>query len=140
MKNLAKIYALSEFIPEISQILQYGNEATIAKEISKIAEKITETDETIKTINILKDPEKLELFKKELLKFAINLKQIPNKSQTNTTLIIIIITLSLLACLLFITIGKENFTEKSLPILSTISGIFGSCLKDIFSSIFGTKC
>lgn len=139
MKNLSKIYALSEFIPEISSILQYGNEAIIAKEIAEIAAKITNTENTMETIKALKEPEKLELFKSELLKFAINFKKIPSEHKVNPTAIITIITLSLLTCISFIILGRDKIPSDAIPILSAISGIFGSCLKDAFSSIFGIK-
>ncbi|MDR1375219.1 MAG: hypothetical protein LBJ45_00180 [Holosporaceae bacterium] len=47
--------------------------------------------------------------------------------------------LGLIACLLMLTSYKGNLSGEAVGIISTISGIFGACLKDAYSFEFGSS-
>jgi hypothetical protein len=64
-----------------------------------------------------------------------------NARSKNRRLNIMIIgaVLGLIACLLMLTSYKGNLSGEAVGIISTISGIFGACLKDAYSFEFGSS-
>ena len=47
--------------------------------------------------------------------------------------------IGLIICLLILTLCRENLSGEVIGIISTISGIFGACLKDAYSFEFGSS-
>ncbi|MDR3187455.1 MAG: hypothetical protein LBT63_03455 [Holosporaceae bacterium] len=64
-----------------------------------------------------------------------------NARSKNRRLNIMVIgaALGLVACLLMLTSYKGNLSGEAVGIISTISGIFGACLKDAYSFEFGSS-
>ncbi|MBE6447448.1 MAG: hypothetical protein E7015_03120 [Alphaproteobacteria bacterium] len=54
------------------------------------------------------------------------------------TIMVIGAAMGLIACLLVLTTYKNDLPGEIVGIVSTISGIFGACLKDAYSSEFGS--
>ena len=55
------------------------------------------------------------------------------------TIMVIGSAIGLLVCLLVITVFKNDLPGETVGIVSTIAGIFGACMKDAYSSEFGSS-
>lgn len=122
----------------------------VAEKIIGTAETLTGTDD----INHMKDafknsPETVLQFQKEVSKFAlddrINARQRDTsifqvgKRNLRGDIMVLSALLGLLGCLSPLTVFKMSLSGEVIGIISTIAGIFGSCLKDAYAFEFGSS-
>ena len=61
------------------------------------------------------------------------------KSNTRADIMVIAAAVGLLSCLISLALFRSNLPGEAVGIISTIAGIFGSCLKDAYSFEFGSS-
>jgi hypothetical protein len=77
--------------------------------------------------------------KKEKLKdFDFNIFKIYNRNRRQN-IMVACAAVGLIVCLLMLTSYKRDLPGEVVGIISTISGIFGACLKDAYSFEFGSS-
>ncbi|MDR2780976.1 MAG: hypothetical protein LBB21_00750 [Holosporaceae bacterium] len=68
----------------------------------------------------------------------INMYNVYNRNKRQN-IMVISAALGLIFCLLMLTSYKKDLPGEVVGIISTISGIFGACLKDAYSFEFGSS-
>lgn len=144
MSSLSTAYAISEVIPFLQRWLNGDNIIENANKITQIAQKITGEKTSIEIIRVLNtDMGKMVELQSALLEMideldANSAKSIPSISRLSCTSGIMVVSVSVALCVYIyaLTCFNDNLSREVLGILSTIAGIFGSCLKDAFSAEF----
>lgn len=144
MSSLSTAYAISEVIPFLQRWLNGDNIIENANKITQIAQKITGEKTSIEIIRVLNtDMGKMVELQSALLEMideldANSVKSIPSISRLSCTSGIMVVSVSVALCVYIyaLTCFNDNLSREVLGILSTIAGIFGSCLKDAFSAEF----
>lgn len=148
MSNLSTAYALSEIVPFLQRWLKGANVLENSNKITEIAKKITGQRDTIAMAKVLNsDANKMAAFQVELLNSFDELESntghgIGIQSQQSAMrgdIMVIAVSVSLCVYIYALTCCKDNLSGEVVGVLSTIAGIFGSCLKDAFSSEFRFK-
>lgn len=143
MSNLSTAYAISEVVPFVHRWLKGANILENSNKITEIAKKVTEEETTLGIIKVLNsDVNKMSLLQIELLNSfdelefnSNNLGSVQSKS-IRGDLMVVSVSVALCVYIYALTCCKENLSGEVVGMLSTIAGIFGSCLKDAFSSEF----
>lgn len=154
---LQAVFALAEFSPKITKWLCGPKIETISQKIIDIAKNVTKTNDEMDAVEKLKsDKNMYAIFQKALINSEreIELAIIKDKENARTRDIAIInsgkrnkradimvvsAALGLILCLSLIAIYKSNMSGESVGIISTVAGIFGSCLKDAYNFEFGSS-
>ncbi len=149
--------ALSEFVPLIGRWINGEQGEKVAHKVVDIAQNVTGEKEASQIFQALKaDPQVLIQFQQSVLKLAQELEvadykdresarvrdiALANAGRSNLRADIMVISaaLGLVACLLTITIYRISLPGEAVGIISTIAGIFGSCLKDAYAFEFGSS-
>lgn len=159
---IASAIALGELAPMISR--WFGDDAssssktqTIATHVVDIAKKLTGSSTPQSAIDKLRDdPKALVNFQKAMMKLdrdleASFLKDRMNarkrdmifahhgKSNLRADIMVISAALGLLLCLFSLALYRNLMPGEAVGIISTIAGIFGSCLKDAYAFEFGSS-
>lgn len=155
--------AFAELVPTIAK--WFGDDAdlstrdrrSLVDHVLHAAKKITGTNEAAFALQALKsDPQRLLAFQREVLKLERSLERnevLDRKSardrdqafvhagQRNfrADIMVFCAALGLLACLISLAYFKHDLPGEAVGIISTIAGIFGSCLKDSYSFEFGSS-
>jgi hypothetical protein len=141
---------LMEFAPIIAKLVG-GAKAT------DMAEKIVETAQTVTGVNdidhmhhtLRNSPSVLVEFQQQVEKLAledrasarqrdVSLFQV-GKRNVRGDIMVLSALLGLLGCLGALTLFKMSLSGEVIGIISTIAGIFGSCLKDAYAFEFGSS-
>lgn len=150
---------LVEFAPMLGNWFGGSRTENIASRVTDIAKKLTGMDDIPGIIANLRDnPEKARMFQKELyaMETEVELSLIHDRQEarkrdaqllaatgkTNRRADIMVVSavLGLGVCLsLLCFFSKEGLPGEAVAIISTISGIFGACLKDAYSFEFGSS-
>ena len=154
---LQTILSLAQFSPSVSRWLNNSKIETISEKILAIAKTVTKTKNDTEAIEKLKSDRKLlTLFQKVLLESEkeIELAVIKDKESARSRDIAIInsgrknkradtmviaAALGLVICLVTLALYKTDLPGEAVGIISTIAGIFGSCLKDAYNFEFGSS-
>jgi len=150
-------HALTEFAPLIARwIGGEGGEKT-AHKVVDIAHTVTGEKDPLRVHQSLKaDPKLVIAFQEAILKMGHELEMAEYKDRENARLrdvalaqagrsnlradiMVVSAALGLIACLMTITFYRMSLPGEAVGIISTIAGIFGSCLKDAYAFEFGSS-
>ena len=156
------VNSLSDLVPFMSKWLGKENSSfasyqEIAKKVIAIAKNISGSSDPGKALEILQtEPKLLIAFQKRVMQLEkeledIYIKDIQNartrdiaminsgKYNVRADVMVFAAALGLLACLISLAHYKSSLPGEAVGIISTIAGIFGSCLKDAYSFEFGSS-
>ncbi|MDR0633087.1 MAG: hypothetical protein LBF84_03025 [Holosporales bacterium] len=154
---MAAAIGLAEFAPIIARWLSGRKAEFVASNVVEIAKKITKTLEPGDAINALKGNCLLVSdFQKEILRMETDMEialledrqnarerdiELIRAGQANrrADLMVFSAALGLVMCLFSLAFYSDILPGEAVGIISTIAGIFGSCLKDAYSFEFGSS-
>lgn len=154
--------SLADLVPSITRWFSpTGEEAVPVKDIANrvvdIAKKVTQSGDAHMALEILKsNPEALINFQKEVLDMDRDLERAFLSDRHNARMrdmafltsgrynfradiMVLAAAAGLLACLVALGYYRDRLPGEAVGIISTIAGIFGSCLKDAYSFEFGSS-
>ncbi len=150
-------HALTEFVPLMARWLGGEESEKTAHQVVNIAESITREKDPLKILQSLKaDPKLVSEFQQAVLKMAHELDLAEYKDREGARLrdialaqtgrhnlradiMVISAALGLVACLVTIALYRTSLPGEAVGIISTVAGIFGSCLKDAYAFEFGSS-
>ncbi len=150
-------HALSEFMPILGHWLGGEDGERIAQSAVNIAQNLTGEKEGSHILQALqRDPKLLVDFQQAILQMARDRDLAIYKDRDSARLrdmaiiqegrrnlradiMVIAAALGLIVCLITITLYRTNLPGEAVGIISTIAGIFGSCLKDAYAFEFGSS-
>lgn len=150
---------LVEFAPMLGKWFGGDRTETIASRVTDIAKKLTGMDDIQGIISHLREnPDKACSFQKELCametevelslihdrqearKRDAQLLAVTGRTNRRADIMVLSAVLGLGTCLCSLCLfSKEGLPGEAVAIISTISGIFGACLKDAYSFEFGSS-
>lgn len=154
---LSLAHALSEFIPLLGHWLGGEEGEKTAQKAVTLAQSITGEKDPFHIIRSLKEDPKLVVeFQQAILKMAHEQDLAEYKDRENARLrdialaqagrnnlradiMVISAAFGLITCLITITLYRTSLPGEAVGIISTIAGIFGSCLKDAYAFEFGSS-
>lgn len=154
---LTLAHALTEFIPLLGLWLGGEEGSKTAQKAVNIAQSITGTKDPVQIVTSLKTDPKLVLdFQQAILKMGHELDLANYKDREGARLrdialaqagrnnlradiMVISAAFGLITCLITITLYRMSLPGEAVGIISTIAGIFGSCLKDAYAFEFGSS-
>lgn len=157
MNIITAALALSEFAPMISKWIGGKTTENVANTIVNIAKNVTHSMNEEESLEKLKNDSKLASeFQRVIVESEkeIELALIKDRENARNRDIAIINTgmrnkradimvlaaaLGLVVCLAIIALFDKNLPGEAVGIISTIAGIFGSCLKDAYNFEFGSS-
>lgn len=149
--------ALSEFVPLISRWISGEESEKQAREIVEIAQRVTGAKAPPDILdNLRNDPMLVIKLQQAIIEsessLALALLQdrqsarrrdiaLQQSGSTNirADIMVVAAAVGLVSCLVTITIYRQNLPGEAVGIISTIAGIFGSCLKDAYAFEFGSS-
>lgn len=156
---IATALGLAEFAPVIARWLGNNPENTenIAHQVVEVAKKVTGLNDPNEISNALSQNSLLiRDFQKEIIKIEADLEIEMIKDRQNARerdiaiaqagikntradVMVISAAIGLVACLYTLTRYAGTLPGEAVGIISTIAGIFGSCLKDAYAFEFGSS-
>ena len=154
---VALAHALTEFVPFMAHWLGGEGSEKAAHKVAGVAQSITGEADPLRILQSLKeDPKLLAEFQQAILKINHELEIADYKDRESARLrdislaqagrhnlradiMVISAALGLIACLMTITFYRTSLPGEAVGIISTIAGIFGSCLKDAYAFEFGSS-
>jgi hypothetical protein len=149
--------SLAQISPKIAQWLSGTKASSISQRIIDIAKNVTNTDDELKAIEKLKsDKNMYVLFEKAMIDSEREIELAITKDKENARhrdicivnsgrrnkradIMVISAAIGLVVCLCFICLYRKELPGEVVGIISTIAGIFGSCLKDAYNFEFGSS-
>lgn len=149
--------SLSAFSPSISKFLSGSKVEAVSNKILEIAKTVTNAKNEFEAVEKIKiDNEMATAFQKaisesekeielSIIKDRENARNrdiaFVNSGRRNKRADIMVISaaMGLIICLLSIIFFQEKLPGEAVGIISTVAGIFGSCLKDAFNFEFGSS-
>ena len=149
--------ALSEFVPSITRLIAGPKRETQAREIVKIAQRLAGAEDDNALVRTLQNkPEIVDALRKEVFALEVELEQAILQDREDARLrditllqtgypnyradvMVLAAATGLVACLATITLYRDTLPGEAVGIISTIAGIFGSCLKDAYAFEFGSS-
>lgn len=150
-------HALAEVVPLIGRWINGEQGEKTAHKVVDIAQTVTGTKDASQILPTLKaDPQLLIQFQQEILKLDQELERVEHKDRESARLrdmalaqagrsnlradiMVVSAALGLVSCLITITLYRTSLPGEAVGIISTIAGIFGSCLKDAYAFEFGSS-
>lgn len=150
-------YALAELSPIIGRWMGGEQGEKVAHQAVGIAQALTGEKDPSKVIGSLKgDPKLMAKFQRALMQMDQELELAMYKDRDNARardvalaqagrsnlradIMVLSAAFGLIACLLTITLYRTSLPGEAVGIISTIAGIFGSCLKDAYAFEFGSS-
>lgn len=154
---LAVAQSLTEIVPLMARWLGGSESEETARKIVTLAHSITGEKDPASLLQALKaNPKLLIDFQEAILKLDHDLEMAEYKdrdsahlrdialaqagrSNLRADIMVISAALGLVACLITITLYRLTLPGETVGIISTIAGIFGSCLKDAYTFEFGSS-
>lgn len=154
---IATALGLAQFVPSLARLLGGEDAEDIASHVVGIARKITGQDDGGSMVDLLsKDPQMLIEFQKEVIRFEADMElsylrdrqdarqrdlSFITSGRQNMRADIMVISAAggLVMCLASLAYYSDFLPGEAVGIISTISGIFGSCLKDAYAFEFGSS-
>ena len=154
--------ALAEMVPVISRWFSKegadnGTCEMISARVVDLAKKLTGQKDPLSAVEVLKqDPKLLMEFQQLVMKLDHDLETAflgdrqsarsrdmalaqAGRSNVRADVMVICAALGLIFCLVSLAVYQANLPGEAVGIISTIAGIFGSCLKDAYSFEFGSS-
>ncbi|MBA3813260.1 MAG: hypothetical protein H0X26_02015 [Alphaproteobacteria bacterium] len=150
-------YALAELSPVLSPWIGGEQGEKVAHQAVSIAQTLTGEKEVVKVMGSLKgDPHLLAKFQESLIKMDQELELAiyrdrdnarmrdialahAGRSNLRADIMVVSAACGLISCLLTITLYRSSLPGEAVGIISTVAGIFGSCLKDAYAFKFGSS-
>ena len=154
---ISAAFGLAQFIPSIARWLAGEKAEEVAENVLNIAKRITGIDDSYDMIRLLlEQPELVVDFQKAILNLEaeLELAALQDKQDArardmalikagrhNTRADIMVISAAggLISCLVTLAYYSEFLPGEAVGIISTVAGIFGSCLKDAYAFEFGSS-
>lgn len=154
---MAAAMGLAEFAPSIMRWLSGDTPQKVAQDVVERAKRVTKTNDVTQAIAALRaDPDMLIEFQKSILHYEAELELAfladrqtarnrdiefikTGKRNTRGDVMVLSAALGLIFCLLVLAYFSHDLPGEAVGILSTIAGIFGSCLKDAYAFEFGSS-
>lgn len=153
---------LAELVPSITRWFsddkaKTGTSERIARKVVDIAKNVTGAGDTVAALRALeKDPALLIRFQQAVLRLDHDLEQAfladrqdarnrdiayitSGRYNVRADIMVIAAALGLMGCLGSLAYFREWLPGEAVGIISTIAGIFGSCLKDAYAFEFGSS-
>ena len=144
------------FVPQILDYLSAGDQNHVASKTLEIASKITLCDSPEAALSkLMEEPDLKESFVGAMTQLFLSLEESRVKNIDSARIrdmvlasmgsarrgdwMVCLAALGLVGSLITLTFFKEVLSGEAIGIISTISGIFGSCLKDAFGFEFGSS-
>lgn len=141
---------LIEFAPVIAKLMGGNDSGSVAEKIVETAQSLTGSSDINHMRNTFRSSPEAQLqFQREIEKLGMEDRS--NARQRDAALfqsgrrnlrgdiMVLSALLGLLGCLAALTIFKMSLSGEVIGIVSTIAGIFGSCLKDAYAFEFGSS-
>lgn len=150
-------YALAEISPLLTRWIGGEQGEKAAQQAVSIAHSLTGEKEPVKVLGALKgDPQILTKFQEAVMRMDHELEVAAFKDRDNARardialahagrsnlradIMVLSAAFGLISCLLTITLYRTSLPGEAVGIISTIAGIFGSCLKDAYAFEFGSS-
>lgn len=154
---IAAALGLAEFAPVIARWMSGDNAENIAHQVVEIAKKVTNQPDSVEASKTLAENSLLIAeFQKEVIKIEAELElqfmqdrksarerdiALAQAGRRNTRADVMVLSaaVGLIACLCTLIHHAGNLPGEAVGIISTIAGIFGSCLKDAYTFEFGSS-
>lgn len=154
---IAAALSLAEFAPSIIRLIAGDKKADSAQEILNKAKRITGTDDVPSIAQLFREnPQLLIQFQQSMLEIERDREisylndrkdarerdaQFIKSGHRNYRgdIMVMAAACGLISCLATLTYFANNLPGETVGILSTIAGIFGSCLKDAYAFEFGSS-
>jgi hypothetical protein len=153
---------LAELVPSITRWFsndkeKAGTTGRIAGKVVEIAKKVTNTSDAVAALKCVeKDPALLIRFQQEIMRLDRDLEQAfledrqsarsrdislitADRYNLRADIMVLAAALGLMGCLYSLAYFREWLPGEAVGIISTIAGIFGSCLKDAYAFEFGSS-
>jgi hypothetical protein len=155
--------ALADLVPSLTKWFGPEHKSTddrtrkIVNQVIEVAKRVTQTDDAATALSMLQaNPKALLEFQAKISEIERDLERaflsdrasarvrdmaLINTGRQNTRADIMVISaaVGLMGCLIAIAYFKQSLPGEAVGIISTIAGIFGSCLKDAYSFEFGSS-
>ena len=149
--------SLAQFAPSIARMLSGSKTDTISQKILDIAKTVSGMSNELDAIEKIKNDKKIALeFQKAIMAAERDIElaiikdkesarsrdiAIINSGRRNKRADIMVISAAcgLVICLVSIVFYQDRLPGEAVGIISTIAGIFGSCLKDAYNFEFGSS-
>jgi hypothetical protein len=154
---LSAALGLAQFIPSIARWLAGDKAEEVAETVVNIARKVTGMPDSLEMIQLLHErPDMVVDFQKAVLKLEAEMEletmqdrqnarardmAFINAGRSNLRADIMVISAAggLICCLVSLAYYSEFLPGEAVGIISTVAGIFGSCLKDAYAFEFGSS-
>lgn len=154
---LSLAHALTEFVPFMARWLRGEDVENAAQKVVNVAQSITGEKDPQRILQTLKaDPNLVAKFQQTILKMNHELEMATFKDRESARLrdialaqagrsnlradiMVLSAAFGLISCLVTITLYRTSLPGEAVGIISTIAGIFGSCLKDAYAFEFGSS-
>ncbi len=154
---LTLAHALTEFAPLMARWLGGEEGERTAHKVVDVAQSITGEKDPLRVLHSLKtDAKRVAEFQQATLKMnhalemagykdrdSARLRDIAlaqaGRSNLRADIMVVSAAFGLISCLVMITLYRTNLPGEAVGIISTIAGIFGSCLKDAYAFEFGSS-
>ena len=158
---LAAALSLSELVPCITRWLSHDDDPqatrSVAEKVVNIAKKVTQCDDVTDAVKTLQNDAKMLMdFQKEIIKLDNDMERSflndlqdarardmalasAGRQNIRADIMVIAAAAGLALCLGTLVIYQGHLPGEAVGIISTIAGIFGSCLKDAYAFEFGSS-
>lgn len=154
---ISAAFGLAQFIPSIARWLAGEKAEEVAENVIDIARRVTGIEDTPGMIQLLLEhPEIVVEFQKAVLNLEAELElsmmqdrqsarmrdmAFINSGRNNIRADIMVVCAAggLICCLITLAYYSEFLPGEAVGIISTVAGIFGSCLKDAYAFEFGSS-
>ena len=141
---------LLEFAPVIAKLVGGSDSGVFAEKIVETAQSLTGAQDFNQVRNTFRNSPEAQLqFQREIdtlmIEDRVNARQRDaslfqtGRRNVRGDIMVLSALLGLLGCLAALTIFKMSLSGEVIGIVSTIAGIFGSCLKDAYAFEFGSS-
>lgn len=154
---MAAALGLAEFAPLVARMLGGENAQAVATKVVAVAKQVTQTNTPEDATKALyANAQLVSDFQKEVIRldaeFEIQLLKDRQSARerdiaiaqvgrrnTRADIMVVSVALGLITCLCTLITYNLQLPGEAVGIISTIAGIFGSCLKDAFAFEFGSS-
>ncbi|MDR2412240.1 MAG: hypothetical protein LBD66_01350 [Holosporales bacterium] len=154
---IATALSLAEFAPVIRRWVTGPSALANAKIVVTSARQITKSRDPVEMVRLFREsPERVGLLRAELLSLSEQLEDsllkssqeervrtlmtvLAGKKNLRGDIMVLAAALGLVFCLSVLVFFKDTLPGEAVGIISTIAGIFGSCLKDAYGFEFGSS-